>query len=218
MNATVPAYDLCGQHPADRVYATQAISSSLYLQGDLPPTRNQVAAVLHALADFTHTRHMLSADVASLGRDREVLGDSWAHASGLAQYFHGLGDHLADVAGSTSPSEPAVDPTTYFAAEMTDERDRRLSDAAITHMVAAWVAYADFHALDVGFGATEEMLLNFSVDLVYVGPDREAFAVEWAVCSRQAESDIGEHPPFDSIIVLDTPFGIAAVHSASSTG
>lgn len=88
------AYVLCGEHPADRVYRAQATSSDVYLHGDPPPTRNQVAAVLHALADFTHNEHMLSDAVKELGKDRENYGSRWEHASGLGRYFHHLGDAL----------------------------------------------------------------------------------------------------------------------------
>jgi hypothetical protein len=158
---------------------------------------------------------MLSADVSALGRDREQLGDDWSHASGLAQYFHGLGYHLEVTAEPTR--KPALDPASYFASEMTDERDKPLSEIAIAHMVAAWVVYADFHALDISSGATEDMLLNFTMDLVYVGPDREALAVEWVASYRQAKSDIGDYPTFDSLIVLDTTFGIVALHGEGST-
>lgn len=98
-----PAYDLCGQHPAIRLMLSQKISSDVYLQGDPPPTPHQVAAVLHALADHTHNRHMLSEAVASLGEDRDQFGDKWwAQTSGLGRYFHGLGDYLDGMNGPTT--------------------------------------------------------------------------------------------------------------------
>lgn len=89
-----PAYDLNGEHPADRVYRQQAISSDVYLKGETAPTKNQVAAVLHALADHTHNQHMLGADVEALGADRADLGEGWAQTTGLGRYFHALGSWL----------------------------------------------------------------------------------------------------------------------------
>lgn len=105
-----PAYDLNGKHPADRVYTHQAISSRVYLKGELPPTKNQVAAVLHALADHTHNSHMLSEDVTALGTDRDHLGDRWAQTSGLGRYFHGLGTWLETYPKNTEQSGEAVTP------------------------------------------------------------------------------------------------------------
>lgn len=92
-------YDVVGQHAADRLMSAQAISSDVNLHGDPPPTRNQVAAVLHALADFTHNQHMLSDEVAHLGADHlNPYGEAWAQATGLGRYFHGLGDWLETIA------------------------------------------------------------------------------------------------------------------------
>lgn len=92
---TNTAFNVAGTHPAERIFNAQARSSDVYLHGEEPPTANQVAAVLHALADFTLNQHMLSEDVASLGADRkEDFGDSWARATGLGRWFHALGDHL----------------------------------------------------------------------------------------------------------------------------
>jgi hypothetical protein len=89
-----PAYELNGRHPAIRLLMSQQISSDVYLQGEPPPTPRQIAAVLHALADHTHNRHMLSDAVASLGEERNPFGDKSAHITGLGRYFHGLGDYL----------------------------------------------------------------------------------------------------------------------------
>lgn len=98
-----PAYNVAGQHAADRVMRQQAITSPVYLHGEQPPTANQVAAVLHALADFTHNEHMLSDEVADLGRDRLEHGTKWAQATALGRYFHALGDWLAEF--PTQPEE-----------------------------------------------------------------------------------------------------------------
>ena len=93
------AFTLNGQHPADRVANDQAIRSDVHLRGDPAPTRNQIAAVMHALVDLTHQKHMLGVAVASLGVDRSNAprraGDQ---ATGLGRYFHALGDHLGKLA------------------------------------------------------------------------------------------------------------------------
>ena len=78
------AFDLDGENPAERVMAQVSWNPRT-----VPPTREQVALVMHALADFTHQKHMLSDSVAGLARD-----DWERQASGLGRYFHGLGDYL----------------------------------------------------------------------------------------------------------------------------
>ena len=89
------AFTLNGQHPADRVASDPAISSDIYLHGDPAPTRNQIAAVMHALADLTHQNHMLSRAVTRLGVDRsDAPRSAGDQAAGLGRYFHALGDHL----------------------------------------------------------------------------------------------------------------------------
>jgi hypothetical protein len=105
----LPAYNLNGKHPADRVYAHQAISSDVYLHGEPAPSRNQVAAVLHALADHTHNMHMLGDDVRDLGKERDNFGALWAQTTGLGRYFHGLGNHLEEFPESLAPTvSPAL--------------------------------------------------------------------------------------------------------------
>jgi hypothetical protein len=62
--------------------------------GDPKPTRNQVAAVLHALADHTGIVNMLmEASLLGDARARE-LGEHWRLPSGLGRYFQDLGDAL----------------------------------------------------------------------------------------------------------------------------
>lgn len=78
---------------ADRVYRSQKLGSDVYLHGDPQPTPNQVAAVMHALADHTLNTHMVVA-AERLGEDRAHLGTEWVLATGLGRYFQGLGDAL----------------------------------------------------------------------------------------------------------------------------
>lgn len=127
--STADAYTIAGTHPADRVMAAQSLRSDVYLHGDPPPTRNQVAAVLHALADHTHNVHMLSDAVAALGADRDHLGPGWAHASGLGRYFHALGDHLETCPDPQpeAPAEPGDGPCSIpwpHTAHRWDSQDR----------------------------------------------------------------------------------------------
>lgn len=127
---TAPAFHLCGAHPADRVMSHQALTSEVYLHGDPPPSRNQVAAVLRALADHTHNAHMLSDAVRELGADRAHLGPGWAQTSGLGRYFHGLADHLETWGRSpTADAGPAADLAELRAALRTGDA----SDGHHTH-------------------------------------------------------------------------------------
>lgn len=78
---------------AERLYSAQKLHSQVYLHGDRPPTRNQVAAVLHALADHTAIVNMIErAD--ELGADRRDLGPMWVEATGIGRYYQQLGDAL----------------------------------------------------------------------------------------------------------------------------
>lgn len=79
---------------AERIINSQRVSSEAYLCGDEPPTRNQIAAVIRSLADFSHNQHMVSEDIRDMGSDRSEFGDKWAHATGLGRYFHALADHI----------------------------------------------------------------------------------------------------------------------------
>lgn len=112
---TANVFDLNGEHPADRVARAQAITAEHVLDGDPPPTRRQIAAVMHALADHTHNMHMVGGAVTALGTDRADFGEAWVRATGLGRYFHALGDRLEETAPQTvapvvpSPPEPSKD-------------------------------------------------------------------------------------------------------------
>lgn len=90
------------EHAADRLARSQKIQAgSVYLNGEQPPTPNQIGAVLHALADHTLIEGMLHAAV-ELGSDRAHLGEQWATATGLGRYLQRMGDWLA-----TTTEEPS---------------------------------------------------------------------------------------------------------------
>lgn len=85
------------EHAADRLMQSQKLwRGSPYLGDSEPPTRQQVAAVLHALADHTLIENML-VRAPELGVDRAHLGDMWATTTGLGRYFQRMGDWLEDV-------------------------------------------------------------------------------------------------------------------------
>lgn len=89
---------------AKRVMDGQKLGLDIYLHGDPKPTPNQVAAVLHTLADHTHIVNMLEcAEV--LGEDRSELGIRWVRATGLGRYFQGIGDALETFPTSTNLQE-----------------------------------------------------------------------------------------------------------------
>lgn len=97
---------------ADRLVAGQKLrTGSPYLHGEEGPTRNQIAAVLHALADHTAIVHMLEVAPA-LGADREQLGEGWVLAMGVGRYLQALGNAVEqpdanDVEGDTGdPGAP----------------------------------------------------------------------------------------------------------------
>ena len=123
MPEPISYYKLHGEHAAFRVFAHQAITSEVYLRGDPAPTRNQVAAVLHALADRSHNQHMLGEEVAALGSDEASFGPGWAQATGLGRYFHALGDQL-----NTSSIPRAAEPDN--SNETAAEEDARLAAVA----------------------------------------------------------------------------------------
>ncbi|HEY6934292.1 MAG TPA: hypothetical protein VI452_12925 [Marmoricola sp.] len=89
-----PVMTVAGEHAADRLLRSQKLYSEVYLHGEEPPTPQQVAAVLHALADHTLLAHLVGPDVAELGRDRAHLGDGWAQASGIGRFLQRMGDWL----------------------------------------------------------------------------------------------------------------------------
>jgi hypothetical protein len=94
-NDIKPEFDAGGQHIADRILSNQKVQEgSVYLRGEAAPTPQQVAAVLHALADHSLIMHMLSDDVKHLGADNAELGGKWEQATGIGRWFQGLGDAL----------------------------------------------------------------------------------------------------------------------------
>jgi hypothetical protein len=78
---------------AERLWNAQKLDSEVYLRGDSKPTRNQVAAVLHSLADHTAIVHML-VEAKVLGKDRMGLGKSWVRSTGVGRYLQALGDAI----------------------------------------------------------------------------------------------------------------------------
>lgn len=104
-------YRLNGEHIADRLMRQQALQpGSLPLKDEPAPTKRQVAAVMHALADFTLQHHMLGEEVLALGDDRRKASwdgpavpnrddrREWARAVGIGRLFHGIGDELEEQA------------------------------------------------------------------------------------------------------------------------
>ena len=87
---------------AERLIRAEALASSAHLGDDPAPTRNQVAAVLHALADHTLLMHLMSDDVADLDALDRDRGPQWHHASGAGRYLQGLADHLSRRPGNSS--------------------------------------------------------------------------------------------------------------------
>lgn len=85
--------DVAAEIWADRLYDAQKLGSDVYLHGDPKPTRNQVAAVLHAMADHTAIVNMIE-EADELGADRRDLGPMWVEATGIGRYYQRLGDAL----------------------------------------------------------------------------------------------------------------------------
>ena len=83
---------IADEHAGDRLMRQQAMTSTVHLAGETPPTRRQVAAVLHALSDHTQLMHLLSDDVAALAADFGV--PATRQADGVGRYLHGVADHL----------------------------------------------------------------------------------------------------------------------------
>lgn len=82
------------EHAADRLMQSQKLwRGGPYLGDEEPPSRRQVAAVLHALADHTLIENMLHR-APEFGAHRAHLGGSWATTSGLGRYFQNMGDWL----------------------------------------------------------------------------------------------------------------------------
>lgn len=83
---------------AERLYGSQKLDEGgPYLRDEPKPTRQQVSAVLHALADHTAITNMLAV--------AEDMGGSstWPEATGIGRYYQRLGDALeAPVVGSQS--------------------------------------------------------------------------------------------------------------------
>lgn len=85
-----------GQLAGERLLAAQKLSSDIYLHGEEPPTRNQVSAVLHALADHGLMSHMNSETVLELGDDRANLGRTWRQDIAHGRFFQAMGDSIAE--------------------------------------------------------------------------------------------------------------------------
>lgn len=108
----------------DRLLASQKLSAgSPYLQGEEPPTANQVSAVLHALADHGLLSHMNSETVLALGDDRAYLGGTWRQDIAHGRFFQAMGDSIAEW---HDPRERAQQ-----KAEMAEMADR--ARTAVTH-------------------------------------------------------------------------------------
>ncbi|MGW8431539.1 hypothetical protein ACWGJ9_10650 [Curtobacterium citreum] len=90
---------IAGEHAGDRLMRQQALTSAVHLGNEQPPTRRQVAAVLHALSDHTQLSRLLSDDVEALAADRPGAGQQ---ADGVGRYLQGIADHLR--AGTASPT------------------------------------------------------------------------------------------------------------------
>ena len=105
----------------DRLLASQKLSAgSPYLQGEEPPTANQVSAVLHALADHGLLSHMNSETVLALGDDRAYLGGTWRQDIAHGRFFQAMGDSIAEW---HDPRERAQQKAEM--AEMADPRTHR---------------------------------------------------------------------------------------------
>lgn len=93
------------EHAADRLMKSQKLwRGSPYLRDSEPPSRQQVAAVLHALADHALIENMLHS-APELGADRAHLGEQWALTTGVGRYLQRMGDWCEDM--STPPGQPA---------------------------------------------------------------------------------------------------------------
>lgn len=88
-------WKLNGEHPAELLMKSDEIKDEAYLKGDAAPTKNQVSAVLHALADFSQTQHIVGEEVTALNYAYiQNFGEDLGKAEGLASYFRGLCSYL----------------------------------------------------------------------------------------------------------------------------
>lgn len=86
---------VAGEHAADRLLRAQKLEpGSPYLAGEEPPTPNQIAAVLHALADHTLLMHLVGDEVATLGEDRAHLGPGWQQATAIGRFLQNMGNRI----------------------------------------------------------------------------------------------------------------------------
>lgn len=84
-----------GEHAADRLMRSQKLRpGSPYLADEPPPSRRQVAAVLHALADHTIQAHWNSEAVLRLGDDRADLGGTWRQDTAHGRFLQRMGNWL----------------------------------------------------------------------------------------------------------------------------
>lgn len=79
-------------------YRSRRVALRHSFDGDIEefPTLRQVAAVMHALADYTHNQHMVSDQVKEVfGEDFNTFGRVYHdQAVALGRYFHALGDEM----------------------------------------------------------------------------------------------------------------------------
>lgn len=141
---------------AERIATSQRVTDHVYLNGDPLPTRNQIAAVIRSLADFTHNQHMLSYGVAAMGDRDSQFGAMWAHATGLGRYFHALADHIetgwSAEKTDITPSAGAVTPTPkQWDEQMDAERARQIehgyddahdAEHGVAHLLTWAIDYA----------------------------------------------------------------------------
>lgn len=71
---------------------------SPYLAAQPPPTRQQVSAVLHALADHSLLTLLNSPQTLVLGQDRAHLGEYFARASAHGRFLQLMGDRVEALA------------------------------------------------------------------------------------------------------------------------
>lgn len=89
------AFTLGDGHVAQRILGSQKLQQgSVYLDGDDAPTPNQVAAVLHALADHSLINLILSDTVKELGADRADMGEQWVQSTGVGRWLQKVGDEM----------------------------------------------------------------------------------------------------------------------------
>jgi len=102
------AFELHGEHFADRLVKHQSLRGDVILKGDPPPTPNQIAAVLDALSNQGFTMRLVSEDVAAMGRDRRNADDAAARSTGLGRFLKDCGRWIETYPSATG--DPSQDP------------------------------------------------------------------------------------------------------------